>query len=55
MIQRYGFELQYYFCDPKCDPIIDKDNGDYVLYTDHLAALAEKDREIIDLKAELKE
>jgi hypothetical protein len=29
---------------------IEKPYGDYVLYTDHLAALAEKEREIADLK-----
>ena len=50
MIQRYDL-IRVKYTD---DYIIDKiDNGDYVLYTDHLAALEEKDKEIERLTEEL--
>ena len=47
MIKRYGFVGWEAFDE--------KDNGLYVLYTDHLAAMQEKDREIERLKAALNE
>lgn len=49
MMQRYDL-VRVKYTD---DDIIDKvDNGDYVLYTDHLAVIAEKDREISRLRKE---
>jgi predicted RNase H-like nuclease (RuvC/YqgF family) len=52
MIQRYDL-VRVKYTD---DYIIDKvDNGDYVLYTDHLAAITEKDREIERLNEHLAE
>jgi hypothetical protein len=44
MIKRYGFV--------DWEAFDEKDNGLYVLYTDHLAAITEKDREIERLEAE---
>ena len=50
MIQRYDL-IRVKYTD---DYIIDKiDNGDYVLYTDHLAAITEKDREIERLQTNI--
>ena len=47
MIKRYGFVGWEAFDE--------KDNGLYVLYTDHLAAIEEKDREIERLNEQLAE
>jgi hypothetical protein len=46
-MKRYGFYPQFDFCDPDCDPIDEKENGDYVLYYEAQA-------EIDSLKGELK-
>ncbi len=53
MIQRYEIYRPYHFCDPKCDPINADDSGEFVLYADHLAAIAEKDKEIERLRKDL--
>ena len=53
MIQRYEIYRPYHFCDPKCDPISVDDSGEFVLYTDHLASIAEKDKEIERLKTKI--
>jgi hypothetical protein len=44
MIKRYGFV--------DWEAFDEKDNGLYVLYTDHLAAITEKDREIERTKSD---
>ena len=39
-IQRYDINS----CSEDCDPVALMKDGDYILYADHLAALAEKDK-----------
>lgn len=50
-IQRYGFELQYDFCDPQCNPMVERESGEYILHIN----LAEKSERIAVLSAENKQ
>jgi hypothetical protein len=45
-MQRYKHCPEYDFCPRDCDPMVECNNGNFVLYSDHQAAIEAKDHAI---------